>query len=389
MDVERAVQQIEGERQAAAKWPAFSLCAGYLYPPRLNREQSSSEAAARYKAELLENWGTRRLIDLTGGMGADTYFMAAAAAETHYCEQDEALCETARQNFAALGRPSIACHAGDSLQWLRQQPDGPDGLAADVIYIDPARRDTAGRRVAAFEDCTPNLLPNLSFLLSRCRRLLVKASPMIDLAAALAQIGAVEEVHIVALRNECKEALFVVRGGTAAPAAACAKSPCAKSPCAETAAIHCVNLPAPHSAAARQHNVFTLAAEAAARPAYAAEMQAYLYEPNAALMKGGSFGLLSEQYGVEKLARNTHLYTSADLRPHFPGRILRVLQPLPLNPRDAARLLPGRKAHVAARNHPLTADQVRRKLRLTEGGDLFVVAATLGTRPSAWLCQPL
>ena len=365
IDLRLVAQQLEGQRQASVKWPTLARCGGYFYPPRLNREQSSSEAAARYKAHLFATMGGGALADLTGGMGVDTYFMAQHATHADYYEVDGELCAIAEHNFATLGAGNIDCHCCDSL--------GTDAVLGmyDLIFIDPARRDGQGRKVAAFEDCTPNLLEHLDTLRAKCRHLMVKASPMVDIHTAVSQLGSVAEVHVVAVEGECKEVLFVVPGG----------------PMKETGLepiIHCTDI---DKQGAAQEYTFTWAEEAAALPHYATEAGTYLYEPNAALMKGGCYGCIGGWFSLEKLARNTHLYTSHQRIENFPGRVFRVVCPLPLNAKEAHRHIPEGRAHVVVRNYPMAAAELQKKLRLTEGGRLFVVAATLGRQPQGWLCE--
>lgn len=368
MDLGQVAQQLEGQRQASTKWPTLARCGGYYFPPRLNREQSSSEATARYKARLFASLGGGSLADLTGGMGVDAYFMSQKANHTDYYETDEELCATTEHNFAALGADNIDCHCCDSL--------GADAALGeyDMIFIDPARRDSHGRKVAAFEECKPNLLENLDSLLAKCRHLMVKASPMVDIHLAVRQLRRVGEVHVVALNGECKEVLFLVCG-TATENLDSAPS------------IHCVNLEGPGDEAIGREYVFSWAEEATAAPSFATEVGEYLYEPNAALMKGGCYNSICGWFGLEKLARNTHLYTCNRLIEDFPGRRFKVLQPLTLNEKEAHRLLPDGKAHVIVRNYPMAATELQKKLKLKEGGRLFVVGATLGSRPQGWLCE--
>ncbi len=364
-DLGLVAQQLEGQRQASTKWPTLARCGDYFFPPRLNREQSSSEATARYKAGLFATLGGGRLADLTGGMGVDTFFMSQDATEADYYEVDEELCDITQHNFAALGARHIACHCCDSL--------GSDAALSeyDLIFIDPARRDNHGHKVAAFEDCTPNLLDNLGLLRSRCRHLMVKASPMVDIHAAVEQLGEVDEVHVVALNGECKEVLFIL--------------PCAsKREGASQPTIHCVDL---DDCGEKSHSHFTWEEEEAANATYASEMGSYLYEPNAALMKGGCYNSICEWFELKKLARNTHLYTSERMIGRFPGRCFSVLQPMTLNSQEAGRLIPEAKAHVVVRNFPLAAAELQKKLKLKEGGRLFVIGATLGSRPQGWLCE--
>lgn len=367
-DLRKVAQQLEGQRQASTKWPTLACCEDYFYPPRLNREQSSSEATARYKAGLFETLGGGTLTDLTGGMGVDTFFMSRKATHADYYEVDADLCAMAEYNLAALGARNVICHCGDSLQ----RADFP---FSDLIFIDPARRDNQGRKVSAFEDCTPDLLGHLQMLREHCRHLLVKASPMIDIQMAVGQLGRVGEVHVVALHGECKEVLFLLSGSEAVGAVA--------SPL-----IHCVDIDK-NTFTTRWERAFTWEEESAAVPVFASDVEAYLYEPTASLMKGGCYNSICRWFGVKKLARNTHLYTSDRLIEDFPGRIFAVRQPITLNAKEVRKLLPEGRAHVVTRNFPLEAAALQRQLRLREGGSHFILAATIGSSPAGWLCEML
>ena len=381
IDMPAAVQQIEGQHTAQEKWPLLLACEEFLYPPRLNREQASSEVAALHKAALyfqsLEATCSKPLhiADLTGGMGIDTFALAGwgteeqMEVEVDYVEQNPELCKLTQGNTQALGLNNIHVHCGDSMEWLRQQ-----NRHFDLIFIDPARRDKQGRKVAAFEDCTPNLLENLQTLREHCRQLMVKASPMVDIHTAVAQLGAVSEVHVVALNGECKEVLFMV-GVTE------------HDNMSGEPKIHCINLDGHGEERTGQEYLFTWEEEASAVPCFATEMGAYLYEPNAVLMKGGCYSSICNWFGLKKLARNTHLYTGENLIERFPGRRFKVLQPMTLNSKEAGRLIPEGRGHVITRNYPLAAAELQKKLKLKEGGSLFVIGATLGSRPLGWLCE--
>lgn len=361
-DMRLVAQQLEGQRQSSAKWPTLAQCADIFYPPKLNREQSSSEATARYKAHIFSHLGGGTFADLTGGMGIDTLFLATAATHGDYVEQDENLGRIARHNFAAIGQHNLHCHQCDSMEWIGTQATA----RYDLLYIDPARRDSQGRKVSAFEDCTPNLLDNLASLLGRCRHLMVKASPMIDIDTALTQLKTAEEVHIVAVGGECKEVLFILSGNdtTASPV------------------FHCLDLTAIPSPI-----TFTRPEEAAVQPRFANSIGKYLYEPNAALMKGGCYNSVCQWYDMAKLARNTHLYTTDQWVADFPGRKFEVIQELTLNAKAIAKILPEHKAHVATRNYPMAAAELQKKLKLHEGGAHFIIAATLASRPIGLLCR--
>ena len=367
IDMPAAVQQIEGLRAAREKWPSLLECEEFLYPPRLNREQASSEATARYKTTIVGSTG--HVADLTGGMGVDSLAFARVADHVDYVERDGELCSLMEHNCKALGLGNVDVHCADSMEWLAGQEP------YDLLYIDPARRSAAGRKVAAFEDCTPDLLQHLDLLRSKGRRLLIKASPMIDITLALRQLGAVSEVHIVALHGECKEVLFLCEE------------------CGGNPTIHCLDLKDPKDLkdlkGLKDFKDFTFssAEEASAEAVYCAAVGRYLYDPHAALRKGGCFRLLSQRYGLPLLAPNTHLYTSPSLLPDFPGRIFEVLQEVPLNRKALKEFLPGGKAHVVVRNFPAEAAVLQKQLGLKEGGDLFVIATTVGRRRTGFLCR--
>lgn len=356
-------QQLEGMAQAEGKWPSWAACPEVCYPPKVNREQSSSEATARYKASLV---GGGEGADLTGGMGVDCYFMSLGTQQMHYCEQSEELCRLALHNYTALGQTNILVHKGDSLAWLQNCSE----KQFDYLYVDPARRDSHGGRVTAFEDCQPNLLECLPLLRSRCRWLLVKASPMLDLQLATTQLGEVAEVHIVAVGGECREMLFLC----GQPATG-----------SQEPSIVCVNL----RATGRDEHRFTRSEEQNAPYRNAAEVERYLYEPHAALMKGGCYRLLSQWYDLGALDAHSHLYTSEKLQEDFPGRVFEVEQRLRLDAKSLRQVLPERRAHVVCRNYPVRADQLQRQLGLAEGGDHYLIATThAGTRVGL-LCRLL
>ena len=378
IDMPLAVQQIEGRRTAREKWPGLLECEDFRYPPRLNREQASSEVAALHKADLcqlrfdqLRQQGKPlskplRIADLTGGMGIDAFALAGWKAkeprevEVDYVEQNAELCELARSNAKALELSNVHVHCGDSLKWLRQQD-----RRFDLIFVDPARRDTQGRKVAAFEDCTPDILAHQELLLSKGKEIMVKASPMIDITLGASQLAGVSDIHVIAVQGECKEVLF-----------RCGK------PDGEPL-IHCHHL---HHGALDEF-AFTREDEARAQATYASEMKKYLYEPNAALMKAGPFRLISQREGLEKLAQHTHLYTGDRLLQHFPGRIFSVLAEVSPSRKAVAEAIPDGKAHVVTRNYPVPAADLQKQLGLREGGHLFVIATTLGSRRTAFLCE--
>ena len=353
IDMPAAVQQIEGLRMAREKWPGLLACEEFFYPPRLNREQSSSEATARYKASIIssDDCQLSTIADLTGGMGVDTLAFAKVAQHVDYVERDPQLCALMEHNLRALRIDNVSVHCADSMEWLTAAG------RYDLLFVDPARRAASGRKVAAFEDCMPNILEYAEMLRMHCRLLMVKASPMIDIDLGCRQLGNVNEVHVVGVKGECKEVLFVCGEPQGEP----------RITCGEVS--------------------FTRSEEAATEARYVKTMGRYLYEPDAMLMKGGPFKIIAVRYGIEQLGHNTHLYTSEKRLDGFPGRVFEVLQELKLGRKEVAAVIPDGKAHVVTRNYPVEAAALQRQLGLREGGDVFVVATSVGDRKCGFLCK--
>lgn len=368
IDMPAAVQQIEGLRTAREKWPSLLDCDDYIYPPRLNREQASSEATARHKASLLPSI---TVADLTGGMGIDTLAFARVADHVDYVERDPELCALMEHNIKALGISNVSVHCADSMEWLLSQFSTLNSQFT-IIYIDPARRSAAGRKVAAFEDCTPNILEHAELLRQHCRHLMVKASPMIDIDLACRQLGDVSEVHVVGAKGECKEVLFTCGELQGEPQIVCRDIKVPKDP-----------------KDLKDFTVFAFSRseEAAAEGRYCREVGHWLYEPDATLMKAGPFKLIAQRYDLEQLGRNTHLYTADRHVEDFPGRVFEVLQELKLSRKEVYVALPEGKAHVVTRNYPVEAATLQKQLGLKEGGEKFVIATTIGTSKRGFLAK--
>ena len=368
--VARAVQQIEGWRTARHKLPTWAACDDILYPPRLAMEQCSSEATARYKATIVESrladYQTNRLTDyqtsdfrltptpssltdLTGGFGVDCAFMAEALDEVTYVERNPDLCAIAAANFKALGLPHIRTVSGDGSKVLEELP------MQDWIYLDPARRDGAGRKMVSLADCEPDVVRLMPLLHSHARWVMVKCSPMLDITQALRQLTSMQEVHVVSVQNECKELLFVT---------------------SDVPIVHAVSLRTDGSV--ESDCTFTPSDEQACQPAYADAIGRWLYEPNAALLKAGCFKLPAVRYGLQKLHPNSHLYTSDTLCTAFPGRTFEVVGSSGFGKHDVKSLLGDlRKANLSIRNFPDSVEGLRRRLHLAEGGDDYLFATLL------------
>lgn len=380
VDVRLAAQQIEGWQTARQKWPSLAANPLFLYPPRLNREQASSEATAAHKASLAGRIvggqggvSPVSIADLTGGMGVDTMALATLPIHVDYFELNPDLCDLMRRNADTLGLNNIAVHNTDSLAPavpacpLSSVPgDRVAGKGYAFALIDPARRDAAGRRVAAFEDCSPDILAAMPRLQAMTRHLMIKASPMVDIAVAFKQLPPMSELHIVALRGECKELLFLI--DTAAEEV--------------EPTIHCVNLQGPSAPFVYRPSE---AAAATAQIADTSVLPRYLYEPDATIMKAGCHALVASRFGLAMLSHNSHIYSSMQRVEGFPGRCFEVVAEVAPTRRALAPLLPDWRANVISRNHPLGADALRRQLRLADGGEHYLIATSV-VRPTAYLC---
>lgn len=374
VDMASAVQQIEGLRTAREKWPSLLRCEEFRYPPRLNREQASAEAVAECRVDeclkdlsldghFVADPAALCVADLTGGMGVDTMAFARVCREVDYVERDPQLCTLAEENFRVLGLGNVHIHCCDSMKWLLGQKE--KGRRFDIIFIDPARRDGLGRKMVGFDSCEPNILQNLPLLYKCCRFLIVKASPMIDIDLGCRQLKKVENVFVLVCRGECKEVAFMCGG------------------LEDETLIHAVVADADNS----QYFCITRKEESEAELVLADRVGAYLYEPNAAVMKSGAFAMLCQEFDVEALAPNTHLYTSDSLKDDFPGRIFEVLGEIKLVKPSVAAAVPEGRAHVLTRNYPVRADELQKRLGLKEGGDIYIVATTIGKNKSGFLCS--
>lgn len=355
------LQQIEGRQRTKDKLPSFAQNPDWWYPVRLSCEQCSSEATSRYKAEIIKPFlgqTDTTLIDLTAGYGVDTFFMSEHTQRAHYVERNAELCAIAQHNFA-LSRPHIQVHNTTAEEFLSSLPisNSPYPLSNTLIYLDPARRSQSGGKVFRIEDCEPNVIEILPILRKCASTILIKFSPMLDISAAMQSLGSEWDIHVVALHNEVKEVLFITGNST----------------------IHAVNIS--HNQTTR----FTLtqAEEKATQNHIANTIGKYLYEPNAAIIKAGAFRLVGERYGIAKLDTNTHLYTSDTLLPDFQGRVWKVIDTHLAKP---STLDPKLKYSIISRNYPLSPEQMRKKYKLQDGNDYYLIGARHQGKPTLMLC---
>jgi 16S rRNA G966 N2-methylase RsmD len=347
VDIKAAVVQIEGRQRVRDKLPTWHTNQHILYPSHLPIEQCSSEKTARYKASLVRG---EEFVDLTGGMGVDCFFISQKFHHTVYVERQQELCELAEHNFAALGLQTVNIVHDDCTHYLQKM------ASADVIFIDPARRNSNGKKVFALSDCDPDILQMEDILLEKGKTVLVKLSPMLDMDMLIRQLHSIIAVHVISVDNECKELLAIL-----------------SRQAVSDVEIHCIHFI--HSEMQSFH--FNRSEEIAAQCTFASAIGNYLYEPNVSLLKAGAFKLPASAYGIQKLHPNSHLYTSDCLVPQFPGRIFHVEKVGNYSKASLKNLLGGmKKANITVRNFPISATELRKKLKLKEGGDDYLFATT-------------
>lgn len=393
------LQQIEGWQLARRKLPRWASTEGLYYPPRISLEQCSSEQTACYKRMLVQRllqeggMAAESFIDLTGGFGIDFSYLASLFSRAVYVERQPHLCDIARHNFQSLGlhhaevvNEEVSC----------QCPVLSSGFS--LIFLDPARRDDAGRKVVALEDCTPNVIEMQDVLRAHARFVLVKLSPMLDIRLALRQLDGVVEVHVVSVQGECKELLLVMEGGkasTGSPAYHCVDlpgripeavlsglSPEKESSVALGGSVFIVNPATSLASSGTGGAMPRLSPDDLLKVGKGCEEQeaddvTYLYEPNASVLKAGVQDALTNCFPVAKIQAQSHLFVSREFLPDFPGRGFRILSVGDFSKRSLKAQLQGvGKANLTLRNFPGSVDMLRKQLKIKEGGEDYLFATT-------------
>lgn len=397
VDMPFALDQIRGRKMARVKLPRWASLEGIIYPPHISMEQCSSESTALYKAELAarllglpassSSSGTEmkaeneiEFVDLTGGFGVDfSYIAARLGVKSMYVERQAHLCEAAKENFGRLGLKNAIVKNGDGIEVLHSfHPKKKDAASDDdslgitydqprsllktnlglkLIFIDPARRDDAGNKVVSLKDCTPDVTVLQEEMLSKADYVIIKLSPMLDWHRAISELSHVREVHIISANNECKELLLVLSARNMG----------------ENLRIYCIN----DAQSFVCDELDMKSSQVKIAPSTLEEMQ-YLYEPNASLMKAGCFGVLSGRYDARMLSKNSHLFVSQAPIEAFPGRSFRIIAVSSFNKKELKRHLSGiTKANIATRNFPLSVAELRKRLKLKDGGETYIFATTL------------
>jgi precorrin-6B methylase 2 len=347
VDMHEALEQIAGWQKARTKIPSWAACEGLVYPPHLSMEQCSSEATAIYKARIA---GKGRLfVDLTAGFGVDAAFIAKGFQQAVTIEQQANLCVVTAENYKRLGLNQVEVRCGNGVDYLHTMEH------ADLIFIDPARRDEHGGRTYGIADCTPNILELREELLHKADRVMVKLSPMLDWRKAVEDLKTVTEVHIVSVDNECKELLLVLSETT------------------KPLQVFCIN----------DEQEFVFSPDLVQSPSQSPMPSSFrfLYVPNASIMKAGCFGELAMRFQMMPVDKNSHLFISDREVPDFPGRRFVVDKMTSMNKRELKEALTGiRQANIAVRNFPLSVIELRKRLKLQDGGDMYIFATTIADK---------
>ena len=358
-----ALEQIAGRQKAKTKLPTWAATDGIIYPPHLSMEQCSSEQTARYKANIAGKGAL--MVDLTAGYGVDMAFVSPNYRRAIHVEQQASLCAISSENFKLLGLNHIEVVCADGVDYLHQLDH------ADLIFLDPARRDDHGARTYGIADCTPNVLELRDELLQKADRVMLKLSPMLDWRKAVEDLGNVNEVHIVSVDNECKELLLIL------------------SKEEKPLKLFCVNNDQVFEG--DQGDWLNERSIAEIRVPVPMSSQTYLFEPNASIMKAGCFALLEQRYNVSQLDKNSHLFVSDSDISDFPGRRFIIEKTTSMNKRELKAALDGiNRANITVRNFPLSVAELRKRLKLNDGGDHYLFATTVaGNQHQLFLCRKI
>ena len=405
VDMPYALDQIKGWQTARRKLPTWAACDGIVYPPHLSMEQCSSEPTAQYKLNLAMEWSCRiesshasSMTDLTGGFGVDFSFTSCAFASATYVERNAQLCSMVEHNLPLLGIDNAKVVCADAVDYLSTLD------MQTMIFLDPARRDQHGAKTVMLADCTPDVVQLLPQLLKKSRFTMLKLSPMLDWHKAVEDLhGMVREVHIVSVGGECKELLLVLseemeselkvfcadletgggsgEAGLSGGSSRSSGSSCSSLSCEPSFPRTPSSPSAPISPSAPSNASLFVYAPSASSPAPNSKLKTqnskFLYEPNASIMKAGCFDELAAAYGVSPVSRNSHLFLSAEPVDGFPGRSFSIERVTTLNKRELRQALAGiEKANIATRNFPLSVAELRKRLKLKDGGDVYIFATT-------------
>ncbi|MFQ3336298.1 MAG: 16S rRNA G966 N2-methylase RsmD [Urechidicola sp.] len=336
--------QISGKLKSKFKLPSWFESKNIYYPVKISIEQTSSEQTAEYKSSLVSG---NKFIDLTGGFGVDDYYFSKQFESVIHCEINEELSQITAHNFEQLGVNNCRFFVGDGIEFLKQSEE-----KFDCIYVDPSRRSEVKGKVFLMSDCLPNIPNNFDLLFSKANKIIMKTSPLIDLSQGLKELNSVKEIHVVAVKNEVKELLWICEKGWEG-----------------SLEIKTINL------LSEENQVFDFKLEKERDISKFYLPQNYLYEPNSAIMKSGGFNQVSIKFGISKLHPHSHLYTSDEII-DFPGRAFKIIEVLVYNSKELKKQFEGKKANITTRNFPLKVEGIRKKLKIKDGGEVYLFFTT-------------
>ncbi len=359
--IKAVVQQIKARQKAKSKLPTWHQTDGIVFPPSLSLEQCSSELTAKYKAEIVSGG---ILIDLTGGAGIDSYYFSKAFKSVNYVEKEASLCEFAKQNFGKLDAKNINIYHKSAADFLMDNT-----MKADYVYLDPARRDDHNSKIFRLEDSHPNILELKRQIFEITDRILLKTAPMLDIQQALTQLENVSKVYVVAVKNDCKEVLYLLEKDFSGEA--------------EITTVNLKNR--------EIREVFRFYKKDELEVVVNLSMpKKYIYEPNAAILKAGAYRSIAKIFQLEKLHVNSHVYTSDILVENFPGRVFICKQTCKYDKKTIGKLLPNKKANITVRNFPNTVREIRKKTGIKPGGDVYLFATTgMDEKPLVLVCRKI
>ncbi len=352
------LQQLTTKQKAKTKLPTWFETQNILYPSKVSVEQTSSEKTAQYKASLVSG---KNLIDLTGGFGVDDFYFSKTVENVIHCEINSELSEIVKHNFEQLNVKNIECFTNDSSEVLKKL-----NRKFDWIYIDPSRRNDVKGKVFMLKDCLPNVPELLDFYFGFSENIMIKTAPILDISAGISELKNIVEIHIIALENEVKELLFILNKKQES-----------------TIEIKTINL------LKDKRVTFQFQLNSDLQKTNYAVPKKYLFEPNAAIMKSGGFDEIAFQFEVEKLHQHSHLYTSDEFI-DFPGRVFEIQNILEYNKTNMKSFLENQKANITTRNFPETVENIRKKWKIKDGGNLYSFFTTDMTNSKiVLLCEKL
>ena len=369
VDLRSALVQISGWQKATHKLPSWATTDGIIFPEHISMEQCSSEPTAEYKLGIARRLcsGGGRMIDLTAGFGVDATIISRHFKHLTAVERNPQLCQILRNNLPLMGISQNEVVCTDCTEYIDTLTDVCTPF--QLLFIDPARRDAGGRKTVLISDCTPDVGTLLPRLLRMAEVVMIKLSPMLDTTSVEHDLHGLTELHIVSVGGECKEVIAIAKQTDDVNDA--------------EVSIHAVNL-SPSVGAREPHTpfIFRRSEESAAAVRYLAlttsdSTPAYLYEPNASILKSGAYRTVADRYRLLKASANSHLYFSDSLAEDFPGRRFRIINAVQPNKAGIKALASLTRANITTRNYPISACDLRRKLRLADGGDTYIFATTL------------